>query len=76
MMDNEQLKCTKYNLGKCRHTDKFFRTLATLILWNEIQILGFPCCSTLEDLSIDASIINVAITDIDEVKVISACQHK
>ena len=37
MVDNEQLKCTAtlpryYNLGKCRLTDEFFRSFATLIL--------------------------------------------
>ena len=37
----------------------------------EIQIFGFPHCSTREDLSIDVSINNVASTDIDETKVIS-----
>ena len=34
-----------------------FRTL-----WKKIQILGFPCCSTREDFSIDVSITNVGLT--------------
>ena len=43
-----------------------------------IQIFGFPWCSTREDLSIDVSITNVGVsrTDIDEAKVISALCHK
>ena len=65
MVDNEQLKCTatlplyRYNLGKCGLTDEFFRAFATLIYEKKNQIFGFPCSSTLEDLSIDVSITNV-----------------
>ena len=29
--------------------------------WKEIQIFGFPCCSTRENLSIDVSITNVGL---------------
>ena len=32
------------------------------LFWKKIQILGFPCCSTREDLSIDVSITNVGLT--------------
>ena len=31
------------------------------LFWKKIQILGFPCCSTREGLSIDVSIINVGL---------------
>ena len=31
------------------------------LFWKKIQILGFPSCSTREDLSIDASITNVGL---------------
>ena len=31
------------------------------LFWNQIQILGFPWCSTREDLSIDVSITNVGL---------------
>ena len=32
------------------------------LFWKKIQILGFPWCSTREDLSIDVSITNVGLT--------------
>ena len=31
------------------------------LFWKKIQIFGFPCCSTREDLSIDVSITNVGL---------------
>ena len=45
MVDNEHLKCTAelplyiYKLWKCRLTDEFFLTFATLILWNSHLML-------------------------------------
>ena len=76
MVDNEHLKCTTYyatpiyNPEKCRLTDEIFWLL--LPQFNEIQMLGFPWCSTREDLSIDVSITNLAFsTDIDEAMLIS-----
>ena len=50
-----------HNLGKWSLTDEYFRAFATLILWKEIQLFGFPWCSTREDLSIDVSITNVGL---------------
>ena len=47
-----------YNLGKCRLMEEFFHAFAILISWKEIQIFGFPCCSTRKDLSFDESITN------------------
>ena len=35
------------------------------------QIFGFPCCSTREDLYVDASITTVGLIGIDEAMVIS-----
>ena len=40
---------------------RIFHAFATLILQKEIQILGFPWCSTREDLSINVSITNVGL---------------
>ena len=54
-------KYYKSHRGMCHLTDEFFRAFATLILWKEIQIFGFPWCSTREDLSIDVSITNVGL---------------
>ena len=42
-----------YNLANCRLTDEFCRAFATLILLKEVLNFESPCCSTLEDLSID-----------------------
>ena len=41
------------------------------LFWKEIQIFGFTCWSTREDLSIDASITNMGLILIDEARVIS-----
>ena len=57
--DSTTLSTPIYNVGECRFTDKFFHSLATLILWN-LQF-GFSGCSTREDLLIDASITNVGL---------------
>ena len=41
--------------------EEFVCAFATLVLWREIQIFGFLCCSTWEGLSIDLSITNVGL---------------
>ena len=44
-------------ISALQHKSKFeFRTF-----WKKNQILGFSCCSTREDLSIDVSITNVGL---------------
>ena len=44
-------------ISALRHKSKFNFEL----FWKEIQILGFPCCSTRENLSIGVSITNVGL---------------
>ena len=65
MEDNEVWSTLRTTLPLYIHSESAvsrtnFSTLF-LPLFNEIQILEFPCFSTSEDLSIDVSIINVGL---------------
>ena len=47
-----------HHIGAClRHKSKF----KFLTFWEKFKFFGFSCCSTHEDLSIDASITNVGM---------------
>ena len=74
MVHNEQQKCTAtlplYITSESAVSRTNFSTLLLPRFYEKIQIFGFPCCSTHEGLSIDASISCQCRTDIDEAKVI------
>ena len=66
MVDNKQLKSTAtlplYIKSESAVSRTNFMCFCYLYFMKEIQIFGFPCCSTREHLSIDVLIANVGLT--------------